>query len=157
MMLNGEETTRAWLPSHVYATLEEAVDRVDYLIAQYSTPGNPQLGPYVLGIEHAATGRLLGHVGFSPLNEDVEISYAIAEDSRGHGYAAEAIVAACGWAASAFGLTRIVALTASANGASRRALERAAFSHTAERRMPFQGEEAVVSIYAWAAVPEAPR
>jgi RimJ/RimL family protein N-acetyltransferase len=90
-------------------------------------------------------------VGFSPLGGDVEISYSIAEASRGHGYGAEAIAAACLWACSAFGLGRIVALTASANVASRRALVRAGFCQISEDRMPFQGHEQLVSTYAWTA------
>lgn len=72
MELNGEPSTRRWLPSHVYANAQEAVERMNYLMACYASPGDPRLGPYVLAVDHIASGTLLGHVGFSPLDGDVE-------------------------------------------------------------------------------------
>ena len=74
--------------------------------------GGGNLGPYVLAIVEAGTSRLLGHVGFSPLDDEVEVSYAIAEDSRGRGYGAEALRHACQWAAETFVLPSILALDA---------------------------------------------
>lgn len=108
LRLNGEPTTRAALPSHVYADLSEAEAAVRYLIGCYSSPGDANRGPYVLGVDHRETGQLLGHVGFSPLTGEVEISYAIAEAARGQGYGTEALVAACRWAAATFALDRLV-------------------------------------------------
>lgn len=149
MELNGEESTRRWLPSHVYADTTEAVARVRFLVACYSTPGDPRLGPYVLAVEHLASGALLGHVGFSPFDADVEVSYAIAEDSRGHGYGAESLLRSCRWAAAQFSLSRILAITEAANAPSRRTLERAGFLHESDTVMTFQGTEQTVSRYLW--------
>lgn len=149
MSLNGEASTRRWLPSHVYADLAEADAAVAYLIQCYTSPGDARRGPYVLGIEHRDSARLLGHVGFSPLAGDVEVSYAIAEDARGRGYVTEALVAGCLWAADAFALRRVVAVTASANLPSRRTLDRAGFVHSSDEVMRFQGSEENVSRYVW--------
>ncbi len=149
MELNAEESTRRWLPSHVYADTEAAVARMRAFVAWYSTPGDPRLGPYVLGVEHLATGALLGHVGFSAFDDDVEVSYAIAEDSRGRGYGAEALLRACEWAAGQFRLPRMLALTEAVNVPSRRTLERAAFIHEGDTVMPFQGSTQAVSRYVW--------
>ena len=146
-VLNAEPTTRTWLPSHVYRTPAEAAGRIGFLIDQYADPGDPKRGPYVLGVEHLKTGQLLGHVGFSPLDDDVEISYAIAQAWRGRGLGTEAIVAACAWAAAVFGLMRILALTAPANAASRRTLARAGFAHIGDCVRCFQGREQSVSTY----------
>lgn len=151
MNLNAEQTTRTWLPSHVYSTLDDALTALAFLIGKYAQPGNPRHGPYVLGIEHRESAKLLGHVGFSPLGEDVEISYAVAEASRGQGYGTQSMVAACRWAAAAFALNRILALTASANAASLRALVGAGFQRADERVMRFQGEHCLVSTYIWQA------
>lgn len=151
MELNGEPSTRRWLPSHVYADLDEATARMGYLISCYSSPGDPRLGPYVLAVEHLASGALLGHVGFSPFDGDVEVSYAIAEDSRGRGYGSEALLRACQWAAERFGLTGLLALTEAENSPSRRTLERAAFVHESDTVMRFQGSEQTVSRYWWRA------
>lgn len=149
MALNAESTTRQWLPSHVYSTLEEAMSRMGYLISCYSEPGHPQRGPYVLAVEHRIEGTLLGHVGFSPFDDDVEVSYAIAESSRGRGYGTEALVSACEWIADAFDLPRVLAITESANVISRRLLDRASFAFVSEAMMKFQGHEQLVSQYHW--------
>ena len=149
MELNGEPTTRRWLPSHVYADLDEAAARMRFLISCYTSPGDPRSGPYVLAVEQIASRTLLGHVGFSPLDDEVEVSYAIAEASRGRGYGSEALLHACQWAATTFDLSSIVAITESENAPSRRTLERAAFVHAEDTVMPFQGSEQTVSRYVW--------
>ena len=149
MALNGESSTRRWLPSHVYADMSEASARMRYLISCYSAPGDPSLGPYVLGVDHLASGTLLGHVGFSPFDGEVEVSYAIAEASRGCGYGAEALLSACQWAAERFNLPSLLALTEAENAPSRRTLDRAAFVHAGDTRMVFQGSQQTVSRYVW--------
>jgi RimJ/RimL family protein N-acetyltransferase len=149
MVLNAEPSTRLWLPSHVYVTVEAAHSRLQYLIACYHEPGHPQLGPYVLAVVETSTARLLGHVGFSPLENDVEVSYAIAESARGRGYGVEALVCACDWVASTFSVPRVVAITALANHSSRRILERASFAHVHDEDMRFQGVWQAVSRYCW--------
>ena len=149
MELNSEPSTRRWLPSHVYADIGEATSRIRYLISCYSTPGDPRLGPYVLAVEHLSSRALLGHVGFSPLDSEVEVSYAIAEASRGRGYGSEALLCACQWAAETFDLPCILAITESANAPSRRTLDRAAFVHAEDTVMQFQGSQQTVSHYVW--------
>ena len=47
MELNGEPSTRRWLPSHVYVDTSEATSRMQYLISCYSLPGDPRLGLFV--------------------------------------------------------------------------------------------------------------
>ena len=149
MELNGEPTTRRWLPSHVYADMNEASSRMRHLLSCYSSPGDPRLGPYVLAVEHLASAALLGHVGFSPLDDEVEVSYAIAEGSRGRGYGSEALLYACQWAAENFHLPSILAITESENTPSCRTLERAGFVHAEDTVMRFQGSQQTVSRYLW--------
>src|SRR5262249_23651742 len=120
-------------------------------IDQCASPGNPRLGAYVLGVEDGATGQLLGHVGFSPLGGEVEVSYAIAEYARGRGYGSEALGNACRWVAGTFAVDEIIAITATANTASRRTLARASFVHAKDEVMRFQGTEQPVSRYVWRA------
>lgn len=149
MDLNGEPSTRRWLPSHVYADEQEATERMRYLISCYTSPGNPGLGPYVLAVDHLASGTLLGHVGFSPFDDDVEVSYAIAEDHRRRGYGSEALHHACRWATASFNLPSILALTEAENVPSRSTLERAGFVHEGDISMRFQGSQQLVSRYVW--------
>ena len=149
MALNAELSTRQRLPSHVYPTLEVATSTLAHLISCYSAPGHPRHGPYVLAVEDEASHARLGHVGFSPLEDEIEVSYAIAEASRGLGIGTEAVVHACAWLVETFGETRVLALTASDNQPSRRLLERASFVHTHEGARSFQGRERIVSRYCW--------
>jgi len=149
MALNAEPSTRHWLPSHVYATADEALSRLKYLISSYKEPGHPQLGPYVLAVTEASTARLLGHVGFSPLDNEVEVSYAIAESARGRGYGVESLACACDWVASTFSVSRVLAITAIENIPSRRTLERASFAHVQDEDMLFQGVRQAVSRFCW--------
>ncbi len=149
MELNGEPSTRRWLPSHVYADEHEAIERMVYLISCYASPGDPRLAPYVLAVDHLASGALLGHVGLSPFGAEVEVSYAIAESHRRRGYGAEALFYACQWAASSFGLSSLLAITESDNAPSRQTLERARFVHGKDSVMRFQGHEKAVSHYVW--------
>jgi RimJ/RimL family protein N-acetyltransferase len=154
MALNAEPSTRRWLPSHVYADAQEAAERMHYLISCYASPGDPRLGPYVLAVEHTASGVLLGHVGFSPYDGEVETSYAIAEGARGRGHGSEALQCACQWAASWFNLASILALTEAENAPSRRTLQRVGFVHEQDVLMRFQGRQELVSRYVWLCTPK---
>ncbi len=149
MALNAEPSTSRWLPSHVYASADEARSRIAYLISCYAEPGHPQRGPYVLAVAETSTSRLLGHVGFSPLDDEVEVSYAIAESARGRGYGVESLACACDWVAEAFGLPRVLAITDVENLPSRRILERAKFVHLRDEDMIFQGVPQSVRRYCW--------
>lgn len=147
LVLSQEATARTWLPSQVYRDDAHALSAVEFLIGQCSSPGDPRRGPYVLAIEHRASATLIGHVGFSPLDGEVEIGFSIAQDYQGQGLAGEAIVAASRWALQAFRLDRIVAVAAAANAASRRVLARSRFAYEGDKTTHFQGSQQAVSIY----------
>jgi ribosomal-protein-alanine N-acetyltransferase len=132
----------------VYKEHAHALSVLEFLIDQYSIPGDPRNGPYVLAIVHRADGALIGHVGLSPLDDEVEIGFAIAQSCQRQGLATEAVVAASRWGFEAFGLDRILGITSAANIASRRALIRARFAYIEGKVMRFQGAEQEVSVYA---------
>jgi RimJ/RimL family protein N-acetyltransferase len=73
-------------------------------------------------------GRAVGGVGFKgqPDGGCVEIGYGLAPSARGHGYAAEAVIALLTVAAD-HGLFRVIADTTLDNIASQRTLIRAGF------------------------------
>src|ERR1044072_8779812 len=139
--LSDEETSRTWLPSQGYRDHAHACSVLESLIRHYSNPGSPTEGPYVLAIEYRIDGTLIGHVGFSPLGNDVEIGFSIAERGQRQGLATEEIGAASRWAFRTFGLKRIIGVTSNANIASIRTLRRAGFVHEEDRVMTFQGIE----------------
>jgi|GEM_PF-797113 len=146
--LSTEEGYRTWLPSQVYRDESQARSVLEFLISKYSDPGNPRLGPYVLAIEHRMDRTLIGHVGFSPFDDDVEIGFAIGERYQGRGLATEAVVAASQWALETFALERILGIASAVNIASKRTLIRARFAHEKDCLMPFQGTEQAVTMYA---------
>lgn len=145
--LSTEAGYRAWLPSQVYTDESQARSVLEFLIAKYSDPGDPRIGPYVLAIEHRIDRILIGHIGFSPYEEDVEIGFAIGRVYQGRGLATEAVLAGTRWALEAFGLKRILGIAAARNEASRRTLEKAGFVHEKDSHMMFQGAEQRVSVY----------
>jgi RimJ/RimL family protein N-acetyltransferase len=79
-------------------------------------------------ITRLADGRAIGGLGFKgrPDGGCVEIGYGLAPSARGHGYAAEAVIALLTLAAD-HGLTRVIADTTLDNIASQRTLVRAGF------------------------------
>ena len=79
-------------------------------------------------ITRLADGRAIGGIGFKgqPDGGCVEIGYGLAPSARGHGYAAEAVIALLTVAAD-HGLSRVIADTTLDNIASQRTLIRAGF------------------------------
>lgn len=79
-------------------------------------------------ITRTADGKAIGGIGFKGQPDDgrVEVGYGLSPSARGHGYAAEALVALLNVAAD-HGLSRVVADTTRDNVASQRTLERAGF------------------------------
>ena len=79
-------------------------------------------------ITRLSDGQAVGGVGFKGRPDDgcVEIGYGLAPPARGHGYAAEAVVALLALATDR-GLSRVVADTTLDNIASQRTLVRAGF------------------------------
>jgi RimJ/RimL family protein N-acetyltransferase len=79
-------------------------------------------------ITRLSDGQAVGGIGFKgqPEGGSVEIGYGLAPSARGHGYAAEAVIALL-TLATEHGLTRVVADTTLDNVASQRTLMRAGF------------------------------
>lgn len=147
--MSQEHGMRTFLPSQVYRDQAHAASVLASLISQYSVPGDPRLGPYVLGVQIAGAGELVGHVGFGPLGEAVEVGFAIESVHQRKGIATAAVRAACEWAADMFSLATIVAVTAVQNSASQRVLLRAGFVRQKEEVMRFQGLEQSVIFFAF--------
>lgn len=140
---------RAWLPSQVYRDEAHAASVLAFLISQYSVPADPRSGPYVLGVQLGSSGELVGHVGFSPLGEAVEVGFAIDGSHQRKGLATEAVCAACHWASDTFSLVTILGVTAASNVASQGVLLRAGFVRQKAEVVRFQGVEQPVIFLAF--------
>lgn len=147
--MSQEDGMRTWLPSQVYRDEARAASVLASLISQYSAPGDPRLGPYVLGVQVRSAGELVGHVGFGPLGEAVEVGFAIESVHQRKGIATEAVRAGCEWAADAFSIATILGVTAAQNSASQGVLLRAGFVRQKEEVMRFQGLEQPVIFFAF--------
>ncbi|MEK7348364.1 MAG: GNAT family N-acetyltransferase [Candidatus Eisenbacteria bacterium] len=148
--MSQEGGMRTWLPSQVYRDEAHAASALASLISQYSVPGDPRIGPYVLGVQVRSVGELVGHVGFGPLGEAVEVGFGIERVHQCKGIATEAVRAACEWAADAFSIATIIGVTAAQNSASQGVLLRAGFVRQKEDFMRFQGREQPVVFFAFA-------
>src|ERR1700694_148541 len=149
--MSQEESMRAWLPSQVYRDEADAASVLAALISQYRVPADPRIGPYVIGVEVRKSGELVGHVGFSPLGDAVEVGFAIDSAHHRKGIATEAVRAACEWAAEQFSIATILGVTSGQNIASQRVLLRAGFAWQKDEVMRFQGREQAVVFFAFAA------
>lgn len=144
--LSQEEGMRAWLPDQVYADEAEALEVLRYLISQSGPSADPATSPYVLAVCLAASGEVIGHVGFSPCTYGVEVGYAIGDAYQNRGYATQAVGAAARWALSRFGLQSIEAVVAEENAASCRVLASCGFEPRSTIRRSLHGVEREVRI-----------
>lgn len=93
-------------------------------------------------MERKVDGRPLGLCGLlrRDSHPDTELGFALLPHARGQGYALEAATATLEIAQSRFALERLVAITAPANTASIRLLERLAFRYERMVRFSADGE-----------------
>jgi ribosomal-protein-alanine N-acetyltransferase len=131
--LSQEASLVEWLPDQVYKNEAEAAEVVDFLVSQYAPTPQPDIRPFVVGVELKETRELIGHVGLSPLTEgEIEIGYAIAQEATCKGYGTQAVAALSQWAISDLKLPKIHGIVACENVGSGRVLEKAGYTLESE-------------------------
>jgi len=145
--MSQEETLKQRIPDQVYDSVEEAAEIAAFLMDKAKT----EEWPFVLGIALQTTGELIGHVGLSPVEEGVEIGYAIAMDHQGKGYATEAVAAFSKWAVNLFSLAGIWAILVMDNHPSKKVLERAGYKYQWEKKKQAFGGEPLCLWYLFSA------
>lgn len=148
--MSQEDGMRTWLPNQVYQDEARAAAVLASLISQYSVSGGPRLGAYVLGVQVRSTQALVGHVGFGPLGDAIEVGFAIERAHQRKGIATEAVRAACEWAVDSFSIATILGVTAARNYGSQGVLLRAGFARQREDVIRLQGREQPVVFFAFA-------
>jgi ribosomal-protein-alanine N-acetyltransferase len=146
-VMSQEPGMRTWLPDQVYKSELRALEVLRYLIEKYRDPGTPSLAPYVLGVCLNDSGELIGHVGVSPLNGQIEIGYAIEDRHQGKGCASQAARAMSEWALTRFALPRVLGIVATDNAASCKVLQYAGFELIEESMGKLHGRSGLVRIY----------
>ena len=145
--LSQEQGVRAWLPDQVYADEAQAFQVLRFLNSQYGPSASPRNTPYVLAVCLAASGEVIGHVGFSPCEYGVEVGYAIGDAHQNRGYAKQALLAASTWALSRFDLPFVHAIVAAENVGSCKVLESCGFQVLATVQRRLHDVERAVRIY----------
>jgi RimJ/RimL family protein N-acetyltransferase len=145
--MSQEDCARRWLPSQVYPDERHAATAIEYLMGQFNLDASPTTNAFVFGVEEKLTGRVIGHVGLSPLFDAVEVGFGIATSEQRKGYAAEGVARVCAWGLERFSLPGILGVTDEANLASQRVLVHCGFSRKEEKMMRFQGVDRPVIIF----------
>lgn len=145
--LSREDGIRKWIPTQVYRDEAHAASALAFLASQCGSGIDLKTSPCVLGIELKATGALVGHVGLSPLDGEIEVGFAVGRSQQGKGFATEAVRALCEWAAVKFPEIRIIGIAARENLGSQRVLERSGFQRQPEKTMFFQGSNQPVVVF----------
>ncbi|PTV93926.1 ribosomal-protein-alanine N-acetyltransferase [Halanaerobium saccharolyticum] len=124
--MSQEKGIRKWLPDQYYQNKEEAAEVIDFLINSYQDL-SPQERPFVLGIELKENKELIGHIGLSPVDELVEVGYAVEDKYQGAGYATEAVKEFSSWAQKELNLKAIWGIVEKENIASAKVLKKAGY------------------------------
>lgn len=83
--MSQESGMRTWLPDQVYESKARALEVLRYLIEKCRDPGTPSVAPYVLGACLNGSRELIGHVGLSSLDGQIEVGYAVEDKHQEHG------------------------------------------------------------------------
>ncbi len=142
-----ESGIRDWIPDQVYRNEDHAMEILEYLMAQYRSLHSPASEPCVLAVCLRDSGRLIGHVGLSPLRGCAEIGYAIEESEQRRGYATQAVSAITRWGHQTFMLPTIFGIVAGANTGSCRVLEKSGFALIKEQSGSLHGWQGVIRTY----------
>ena len=145
--MSQEPGIRKWIPDQVYKDERNAIEVLQYLIAQYRDKEAPARTPCVLGICLKSSSELIGHVGLSPLGSQIEIGYAIEVKYQNRGYASQAVTAMSEWGIQYFSLPLIVGVVSSENASSCGVLEHAGFSLAKEAMGQLHGRKGIVRTY----------
>jgi ribosomal-protein-alanine N-acetyltransferase len=104
----------------------------------------------MLAVVLKSSKKCIGLVGVSPkyeINNEIEISYEIAEEYQGHGYGTEAAKAIIWWAFEKGGQDVLSAIIKPTNIASKRVIEKLGFVYEDTRTLPYDGADTVFDYY----------
>lgn len=138
-ILSQEEGMRTWIPDQVYKDEMQTTDVLNFLMTQYEKE-NPKEAPVVFAIALKDSKEVIGHVGLSAFEENVEIGYAIGEKHGGKGYATEAVKAYTEWALKTLPVKKIYGIVANENHGSGRVLEKAGYILEEEKEQMYLGK-----------------
>jgi RimJ/RimL family protein N-acetyltransferase len=156
LALSQEDGMRTWLPDQVYADLGAARRVVGQLLAWLREPGTPLRAPFVLAVCRDDAPAPIGHVGLSPLADEVEVGYAVGERWQRQGFASAAVRRMVEWGLPRFALPRVLGIVADDNAASWRVLERVGFALVSRIPGTLHGRAGLMRTYRFGPAADAP-
>ncbi len=145
--MSVEPGMKEWIPDQVYTDKHHSEEVLKFLIQQYNDNSGPDKNPIVLGICLKNSKELIGHVGLSPFEEEVEIGFAIENSQQKKGFATETIQLITNWGFSKFRLPFIWGIASSENTGSCKTLEKAGFVLFSEENRNFHKRDTLVKNY----------
>jgi len=111
---------------------DKTPESVKEMLARFEAVWDEQ-GFGVFAVAETASGNIIGHCGFLPMKDSVELLYAFDTSVWGKGYATEAGQAVLDNAKKRFGWTEIHAITWPQNEASSAVLKKLGFSNAGQQ------------------------
>jgi ribosomal-protein-alanine N-acetyltransferase len=138
-----EEITKKELPDEIFKNIAEAKEIIGYFISNYDNKY-----PLVYGIILKKKNIIIGHIGLSKIDKEIEIGYAIATEYRNNGYMYEIIIPFINWIKDNLRIERIYGIARSENTASWKILEKNGFELEEEGiNKNYFGGKYIVKIY----------
>lgn len=125
--MSQEEGMKTWIPDQVYQDLKHTTQTVSFLNSQIENDEDPSSNPIVFGIYINNNSSIIGHIGLSPAQNQVEIGYAIEDENQGKGYATEAVKCFTKWAFNTYNLDLLLGIVHPNNSGSRKTLSNGGF------------------------------
>lgn len=143
-----DEDNSRFVPDEVWETVEEAEEKLEFLISQYGSFEGPLVYPILV----KETNDNVGYVQLCPIEDDMwEVGYHIAKKYTGNGYATEAVKAFLPVIAKQLGISEIYGICLAENKASLDVMRKCGFENLFTGVGPYQGAEREIVKNVWRA------
>jgi RimJ/RimL family protein N-acetyltransferase len=137
-----DEDNRKFVPDEVFETLDEAEERVKWLIKSYQNPNGPFVYPIII-----KDNINIGYIQACRIEEGFEIGYHIAKEYTGKGYATEAVNVFLPVIMENLQIDKIYGIVLEDNLASYKVLEKCGFELIYKGTSKYQGENCELRKY----------
>ena len=135
-----DDDTRRFVPDEVYASVEEALEAIEFLISRYDNTDGPFVYPIITN-----DSKNIGYIQLCQIDDGSwEIGYHIAKQFTGQGFATEAVKAFLPAMAKKLNIKEVYGICLAENTASVRVLEKCGFVQVFQGMGNYQGKEAEI-------------
>ena len=135
-----DDDTRRFVPDEVYASVEEALEAIEFLISRYDSTDGPFVYPIITN-----DSKNIGYIQLCQIDDGSwEIGYHIAKEFTGKGYATESVKAFLPSMSQKPNIKEVYGICLAENTASVRVLEKCGFTQIYHGLGNYQGKEAEI-------------